>query len=218
MAYKKTYKKKDTSTMTKLIKKVNKISKVVNQTEQKYCDLTPYNAVSLIPNTTAPVFMLLISQGDDSNTREGNQISLKSLDLRFRLQWASTVITDGESTFKYWVVRDTQTISDGTPTVAEILDGNGTLARLNYTTGKSRFQVLASGKKIYNSNSNTIEWDKKINISKSNQTVRYNGVNTGDIQKNGIYILSQGYNATASGQGSAICTLTCYNRLTFTDL
>lgn len=209
------YKKGTNTNMKALVKKVNKLDKFVKQTETKRIELTHYNDISVVPNTTAPIYMLLISQGDDSSSRDGNLISLKKMELKFRLRW-STVGTPTQLSLKYWVIRDSQNVADGTPTVAEIFDGNNTLAKLNTISGMSRFKILASGKKIYDNQIQMLEWDKTIQIPKYAQSVRFNGVSSGDIQKGGIYIVCQAYHGT--GAANSVGTLTCYNRISYTDV
>lgn len=135
-----------------------------------------------------------IGQGDGSGSRTGNSVLAKWLSIR-AFAYVHGSATD--TAIRLMVVMDKQQQGDTAPGVADVLDTAS--ATYNYLAflnpdQKGRFSILHD--EIWTMN-NVSKKDliKKVNI-KLDKHIRYNGANTTDIQKNGIYVISISSEAT----------------------
>lgn len=152
-----------------------------------------------------------VGQGDADAARDGNSILQKSLLIRATLSGNSNVDT---GLVRVLIFVDKQQIGDSSPALSDVLDptpGNNIIAPLNNET-VGRFTILFD--RTYSVNSNldataiSLPWKF---YRKMNQHARFNGANTTDIQKNGLYI------AMTHNMGVNTPTFAYSSRLTFID-
>lgn len=167
---------------------------------------TEQNVVNNVALTTAGVVRNIceVAQGDGIQTRDGNAIQVKSWYVR------ETYTATAECLVRIMLFVDKQQEGATNPAVTDVLDqtySNNILAPLN-ESNFGRFSILVD--KII-----SIDPASKGTIfhkiyKRLNQSVRYIGINSTDIGKNGLYMLH--VTDTAS-------TVTCNSkgRLTFTD-
>lgn len=175
MAFKKTYSKKMT------VKKLAKAVKVLSAVELKRIELS----TTVAPGLTGSISRLdSIAQGTGPTQRIGNAIKSKYLTIRAQFTpSAASTATMGTM----FIVRDNQQISDTQPAVSDVINSLGSnswITRPNYEH-IGRFKVLY--KKVFLQDGTNCQYvNKTLNL---NHTTRFNGVNTSDIQRNGLYII-----------------------------
>lgn len=132
----------------------------------------------------------LLSQGDGQNSRTGNSILCKAINLRGFMQVNSLVT--GNTRVSLALVQDTQQISDTTPAVLDIFNDvnpEAMINRSNTNNTAGRFKIL--WRRNYNLTPATGS-TPAIQISKyfkTNSHIKYNGTATSDVQKNGYYLV-----------------------------
>lgn len=194
------------TTAYKAYKGVQAIRKLVNVEVRKLDipDTSTYNP----DNSTGSVFHLsALAEGDSDNARTGNSIMGKYLTVRYTcIKHASASATN----VRMLIVRDNQQIADSSPTIAQLLDTNGSdycLAPLNDDT-VGRFQVLHDVS--YQLDANRLFKTSKINLPIKFH-IRFNGNADTDIQRNGIYLL------VVTSEATNTPTFKFYSRLGFHD-
>lgn len=153
------------------------------------------------PVLAAQVFHITnIAKGDDSNTRVGVDLNLKSFEWRFIVNWNTNDTVTQFQNVRLTMFRDKQQSPDVIPSAASLYGAATvhTVDLFNPFTVPSRYDIIQ---------------DRIYTIHQSNQTssgnpgngqgvavqyqkwsfplkhkVRYNGDLAGDIQRNGIYI------------------------------
>lgn len=208
-AYNKRYAKGFRKTGT-LLQQVRSLQKAVAslRPELKLTDIS----ISLVNVTTAGSVTHItgIAQGDDTNGRTGNSISVKNIGLKGIIDEASMTNT---GYYRYAFVVDKQQIADTSPGVADIFTGNP-LTLFPTAASRDRFTILylspiISGTAAKSGNrlqAGYVQYDWSGNIN-----VAYNGTATSDIQKNGIYFVFLSSDASNTVDFTATC------RLQYTD-
>lgn len=132
-----------------------------------------------------------IADGAAINQRTGRRITPSALSMRFA--WQRLTNTDNPITCTIMVVRDTQQVGDTSPAASDILANVGTgaagLGILN-KQNTPRFQVLM--RRTFQladvqSGVNAYLIDEYVRLAPIN--VGYNGSGSGDIERNGLYML-----------------------------
>lgn len=125
-----------------------------------------------------------IAQGDTQGTRTGNSILARSLFGRIGLEMNPTATV---SRIRILIVCDNQQIADTSPSATDVLLTASTLSSLDTATYPNRFKVLKD-MLITLDDAKMMGSSFKINIPMYKH-IKYNGANSTDIAKNGIYIL-----------------------------
>jgi len=138
--------------------------------------LSPYGAAPTITHLTA------IAQGNGINQRAGNSIKLNYLSMKALISYATG--SSGTLT-SIFIIEDLQQVSDTAPAVNDIFESAaGSLGVLNLAN-LGRFRILYKKKITQDGmNARSIENFKKLKFH-----VRYNGANSTDIQKSGLYLV-----------------------------
>lgn len=162
---------------------VKYIKGLVNS-EMLHKDFT-YSVGTLIANTGFVTHLTGIAQDDTIAGRTGNSLLLRNLTYRYKLEVNASVTSN--TTILMILFRDNQQISDTTPAITDILTSSTTESLL--ATGNfGRFKILS--RKVFTltpaSGGNPArEITGYFNLQKH---IRYNGIASTDIQKNGHYI------------------------------
>lgn len=154
-----------------------------------------------IPNTGAVVSLSNIAQGDTVSGRTGNSVLARTFLLRAQVTKHASAT---ETFVRIMLIWDTQQIGDTAPTIATVLDSVDTLSGLNVST-TGRYKILMN--KHYTldtTRTSSIYINKFFNIYKH---IRYNGTGDSDIQKNGLYMVLLGNEATNTPLLSYMCKL-----------
>lgn len=150
-----------------------------------------------------------IAQGDTDVTRTGLSILGQNLLIK------GYVSVDADATaseVRIMVIRDKQQVSDTPPTIASLLDSsfaNYTVAPLQRGT-YGRYDILYDRTLTVVKDTEAETKHFKIWL-KTNQHVRFNGINSTDIQKGGIYLFY------VSNEAVNYPVITYYSRYRFTD-
>lgn len=150
-----------------------------------------------------------VAVGDTDQTRTGNSIYVRSVNIRGQLLYNSTAGTTPVACC-LMVVIDTQQVGDTGPYIGNVIDfsTNGVNAHVAKSTA-GRFKILYRRVLFTDSVDRTVV-PIDINLPMRHH-VRYNGQNATDIQKGGIYILA------GSDQGTNGPTLKYDCRLSYHD-
>lgn len=174
---------------SRALRGVNYIRGLVNSEMFKY-DTTASLAVTTSGNMDLINDM---AQGDGDNTRTGNSIYIRQVDIRGEL----VMDTDATSTtVRLMLVCDTQQIGDTAPGVGDVLDSAlntfSVYRPLNSDT-VGRFNVLYARNYILNPQrpSCLFRIFRKMRLH-----TRFNGIAATDIQRNGLYLLAISNEAT----------------------
>lgn len=182
------------------------LKRMVNVEIKKYdANVAEGTALDSNPGLVYPLHEM--AQGDTDQTRSGNSIKPLSVLIRGRLTNNATAVN---TLVRVLLVLDTQQIADTTPSVSDILDPSYQFwnAPLNNNT-VGRFKVLSDRKYQLTTVSTPIR-EFKI-YQKLYGHIRYNGANSTDIQKGGIYLMF------ISDQATNKPTFGFQTRLAFTD-
>jgi hypothetical protein len=134
------------------------------------------------------------AQGDGIDTRDGNSLKAKSVAITGDIRWSGA---STNAMLRMVLLYDNQQVGDTAPSLADIF-GSATpsqYAQLNPET-LGRFSILAD-KRFVMTNINQQGASRIFKITKKlNRHSRYNGANSTDIQKNGLYLISWSNEAT----------------------
>lgn len=194
-----------------------KVKDIARAREIKYHNYTNANNM----DTSGVIECLTeIPQGDTASTRDGNQVSLRSIRLTAKVQNDGTAGIS--STYRIIVFQDKQQVSDTSPAVGDVLLSASPISNYNYPDVTKRFKILYD--KLF-----TIRNDAFYNTSTTSATslpgarvlrkflyptmknAKYNGTTGTDYQKNMVYIL---YIADTAEAGN---TLDVRCQVSFTD-
>lgn len=166
-------------TVKKLASKVNKLSKAV---EVKRLDLL--SAVNSISNTSSYFLLNGITQGDDSQNREGNSAYISSVYVRGEI-----TVADANNTVRVMLVWDSQ------PNQAVITDAAlfaftayPHISTLNYDQRK-RFRVLSDEVYITDTDDPVIYFKRYVRIGR-NTMYSATGATISSINKGSLYLVA----------------------------
>lgn len=183
-----------------------KYLKTLVNSEVKKLDQT---GTGTLTETTAGVLHLTaIAQGDTDASRDGNSVLLKYGTIRGTLVHNSA--GDAQQFCRLLVFQDKQQVSDTAPTLSPLLEGTYPyIAPLN-NENLGRFTVLYDRMFTLDAEHQALTF--KINLNLVGKHVRFNGANTTDVQKNGLYFGFIGSQATSNYP-----TITYYTRIGYHD-
>jgi len=193
--------------------------------EIKYVDVSQDQ--TNIPTTGIVGHVTAIAEGDTLSARDGQQIKLQSINIAGRFICATSVNASLGSAYRIALVVDKQQVADTAPSMADIFNGAGSprpenlLPNLN---NMSRFKYLWISEIFYplmmitNTSGLTSAivaaptqgFAFEYNWSGS-LAVGYNGANSTDIQKNGVYL------CYISSDTQATIDIDCTVRVGFID-
>lgn len=148
--------------------------------EKKYLDST---VNTTIDNAGAVYSLALIARGTGPSDREGDSIKAVALATRGDLSISSAATY---TNFRYIIFEDTQQVADTSPSVTSVLQSASPLALYNADT-KGRFKIWEDNMYCMHTNENPHPTVKSF--YKKDHHIRYNGTNSTDIQKGGLYLL-----------------------------
>lgn len=188
-----TYRKR--KTVVGLAKSAYRMAKSIKRSqEKKYANLTYTSPLSTTFNYWG---LHEIAQGDTASTRDGDMITIKS--IRMRLCFDISGNNPSGCEVRAVLVQDTQQIADTAPSATDIFLTNDWNSTYNYPTAQKRFKVLwdrtinCDPKAIaYSSVSGNYNLDTQVFIDKwifpRTKNIYFNGVNTTDVQRNGLFL------------------------------
>lgn len=146
----------------------------------------------VVTDTSAVTF---ISAGDGETDRTGDFINVRSI----LLDGSLNTVGNSNSMVHIAVVVDTQQAPDTNPSYSDVyetapvsaVNGSGLYKIRRQEDSLGRFRVLWSKVlRVADSNNPSTYFKKYINFKKTHK-VEYNGTGSGDIQKNGIYVIAR---------------------------
>lgn len=153
------------------------------------------------PVLNAQVFHLTnIAKGDDSNTRIGVDLNLKSFEWRILVNWNTNDTVTNAQNVRLTMFRDKQQSPDVIPTAASLFGAATvhTVDLFNPFTVPSRYDIIQDRVYTINQPNQTSAGNVGNGQGRSRvfekwafplkHKVRYNGEFAGDIQRNGIYM------------------------------
>ena len=200
---KKVYRKKSNNATATNIKKIVR-SQVL---EKKF---SPEIGISGgISSSGSVVSCNQIAQGDTNTTRTGNVITASGLYIKGTLK--NSASASAGTYFRFALVRDNQQVGDTSPAFTDIYETAFPTSGLK-KSNLGRFSILATKEYYINqSYASQVVLKPFKHFQKLSSKIRYNGVATTDIQKNGLYI------AVVSDQATNTPTFDVIIRLHFTD-
>lgn len=137
-----------------------------------------------IPNTWTVNSLTSITQGDSYALRTGNSIYVRSVNWKGRVSFTASSGGLLSQVIRMVVFIDTQQQTDAVPNPADIFSANTIQTHLNPLT-VGRYKILHNRLVVVDS-VGQLEKCFEINIPMRHH-VRYNGANSGDLQKGCIY-------------------------------
>lgn len=209
------YKSKKTFTRNRAIPYVKgAIAAYGGRKELKYVDLSAFT--SAVDTTGSVSCLNLLAIGDDNTTRDGRQVTLKSVQVQVGLQPQSTTTTP--TACLMMLVWDNAVNSAATiPAITDIMTASTALS-FPKVDNAQRFTILW---KSFSHQSNqgvlatSVAPVKGFNIYKKlNHTVQYSGTTAaiGSIQNGGLYLVTLGSVANGTAWNAVCCT-----RVRYTD-
>lgn len=190
------------------------IAPYAGRQELKYVDTL---GLSLACNTTGTVTCLnLLAVGDDNNTRDGRQITIKSVQLRGKLQ-TEDASTAQSNKLRAMLVWDNANNSGALPTIATILETASPYA-FPKIDNANRFTILKDYVTTVGGSLASYSWgpifeDVEIYL-KMNNVTQYSGTTAaiGSIANGSLLLVTIG--DAIAGEATV---LTCQTRVRFTD-
>lgn len=186
-----------------LANKVVKLTKLVRgiRPEVKYVDLS-LNTSNVSVASGIVIHLTAIASGVGINQRVGDLVTALWWNVNLSLTSTSSFAATNENpAYRFYIVRDTQQVGDTAPVGGDLVDSPSLpkIQLLNVlTTMQKRFQVLFDSKPQVlfagtgvTAQNNSVNFPAKLqwNIKgKKNAAVRFNGLNSNDIQKGGLYL------------------------------
>lgn len=192
-----------------LAKKIDRVARRVQKMpEKKYVDVAgQFNNMDDAAETA--VLLNGALQGDDVNERMGREINGKYLTVRGTL-FRNAAANQLSDLCRIVVVQDLRQRSDTAPAFTDIFANASWQAHMNWDN-RGRFRILYD--KLFEIDANNPSQTFKAVIPYRHK-VKYNGIQSTDIESNGIYIVGIGSDATAGGDGPTFY----YNtRFVYTD-
>jgi len=140
--------------------------------------------VTTITNTASISSLVGIATGDGSAARTGNSILVKYLYLNYIVN-RDVASTTSADTFRIVIVQDREQVSDTAPGWTDVFSSASVVSPLN-VNNVGRFTILYDKRQYVSSNSPQRSENTTIPLDFH---IRYNGVNSTDIEKNGIWIM-----------------------------
>lgn len=142
--------------------------------------------ITLAPSTTAVLTHLTpITQATTSNGRIGESINVTMVEINAWLQFGGGT---ADIVVRWIVLVDRRQRSDSAPVIADILaTPTDPLSHIR-DSSLGRFRILFDcfhSLDVVSQNSFTWRWRKRVNLD-----VRFNGVLSTDIERNGVYLVS----------------------------
>lgn len=173
-----------------LAQKVKKLEKQVRQNKEEWKCIDTIQLVT--PMLAAGNLTLLNAStlGDNLNNRDGRQIFIQSIQVKFRAEFNAAAAT--ASPLRFILFQDKQA-NGAAPAVGELLDiaTAGAIDALRLLTTRKRFKILADRRYYVSQNSGLGGIVDDIYLKKP-ITVQYNAGNSGtitDITTNSLYML-----------------------------
>ncbi len=185
------------------LKALREVRKLKRSVEKKF--VFKVSQTLVVTDAGSVISFSPAAQGDGESERNGNQMLVTGVGMRM------TALLNGSATetvLRVIVFVDKRQVTDTAPSVASVLQQVRPLSYLNGIR-HNRFKVLFDKTFALEVASNAFEFVKFW--TKLNLLQKYNGAATGDIEKNGIWLL------TVADEVTNDPSLTFQGLLTFTD-
>jgi len=141
-------------------------------------------SINTTVNNSGSIYSLAeIAQGLGQSDREGNKLKITSVSTRGTISISSAATY---TTARIIIFVDTQQVADTAPSVTSVLESASPLAFYNKLT-LGRFQILEDN--MYSMHTYDNPSPKFQSHLKPMHHIYYNGANSTDIQKGGVYVL-----------------------------
>lgn len=124
-----------------------------------------------------------IAQGDTAETRDGNAIQIKHMDMRLRITLHASAVS---SQVRLLLVRNKQQVADTNPTWTQMFEDHSLVT--NFLEARNtKFQVLFDRTYVISSDKPCamVHYSKYMNYN-----VKFNGALSTDIEKGGCYLMA----------------------------
>lgn len=178
---------------------LKRVKKIEHNFEKKYFNGTYTTALTA---TGDVINLTAIAQGDTGLTRDGNDITLRSIRLLGRMQLTATSAgtVDGSVTqcYRLIIFQDKQQVGDADPAVTDVLLTASIDSVYNYPAVKDRFKILEDQLFTVGKGANRTQYGNGdiLDVNPHNLWVfptikkaMYNGANATDQQKASVYML-----------------------------
>jgi len=185
-----------------LNKKINRVS-LRDKPEVKSSVTNAYLVSMPITGSTIPLTQ--IGQGIASTQRIGLETKATGVELKYNVQMNASATY---SVARVMLVVDRQQVSDTALSLAEVVQDASYITSLGSEIHRGRFTMLYDRTHVLTATNSKPQahFKKRLNLP-----VKYNGANSGDIQKNGVYLVIQ------SDQSTYIPLVSYSMKYAFTD-
>lgn len=146
--------------------------------------LTATYTANIGPSSTGTILSLnQLGQGDGNGQRTGLSVFMRRINAHFTVVNNSTA---GQVFHRWILFIDNQQIGDTAPAVTDVLETSDVRSSLNPNTS-GRFTILKNWEfytSQLSSDCKNVKYFKDLR-----HHIRFNGVNTGDVQRGGIYMI-----------------------------
>lgn len=181
---------------------VTKLNRLIRARELKWSKAqlpapSAGTSANIFLGTPAVYAIGMVGQGDDSNTRDGKQISLKDLTVKFTLSGVN-----GTTSRVLILIHKKPGGGGSALTFTEVIDTgtNGTLTNntFNYNK-KAQYRILFDRTYIHNANSLVHVVDFKYELNELLQQYNGSGATIASVEENLPYIMVGNSGATGNG-------------------
>lgn len=165
----------------KALSSVRKLGRRVGAPEIMYFDI---DTVSSFTSSGATTSLSSIAQGDDVNTRDGNQITGKRLIFRGLL----TINASANYSSLRLIIAADRECTGSNPAVSDVLATAEITGMYERKDNKSRFNILYDEVHTVNSTGSGQKFIKKL-IPLKNMKIDYSGTSAADRRKNNLILL-----------------------------
>jgi len=162
-----------------LVKRLNRLSKKVDG-EKKWISLVPQQ-IGISTTPTAAFHLTAVNTGSENYQRNAYRIRVPY--ISYRCTYDAHLTQEGQ--LRQVIVQDLQQIGDTSPGWLDVFETNSFNTLINPYT-KGRFKIIRDTVITFDQAKQVYVHRK--GILKVNSRIQYNGQNSGDIQKNGIYV------------------------------
>lgn len=194
---KKVYRKKKGAASALAVRTARTVRRIAKKVDgaRHFVDVASVFA-NMDDSAEAAVLLNGVAQGDDEQKRNGDQIKGSYLVVRGTL-FRAAAANQLSDICRIVVVRDKMQRSDTAPAYTDVFQNASWQAHMNWQN-RGRFELLYD--KIFEIDANNPSQTFRA-IIPTPYKVRFNGSASTDIERNGIYIMGIGSDATAGGDG-----------------
>ena len=194
------HKKKRKGALARYVKRV-----INKQSERKFASVNASSGVVGNAPSTAYAHLSGIAQGDGAASRDGNEIRLKSIQIKYNLVMNASATA---TTVRVVLVRMKSTISDTAPDWNDIFEDDSTVSMKDHRLAQ-RFTILYDRTHCLSSGGPQIV--ARQYYKRCDYKVKFNGTAANDVESGPVYLFA------CSNEATNTPTINYATRVSYTD-